>query len=407
MSQTVQAAQITDRSLNISNSIPSATGVTYTFNFTPGTSSVITSMTLQGCTTPVGTCTAPGGLNIGSGTPTLTNFQSISSVNKNTTLTTPVDCTISADLCLDWSGSTAQTTTNHTVTVTGATNPSALGTFFIRIVTYTAAGGLYTVPEDNGNVASATTQSITASATIQEQLTFCVGAVNGDSSTVETTSYSLSDCTGLTGSSLSLGTLSGSAVSVSPMATTQPYNGDLNNGVLELNTNAANGSAISYDAVQQSGTNHQGALRVAGATCASGSSYTDQCINSVGVTAAQIVPGTEDFGMAVVGDNCTNVPVSAYTCNATTHSLTPTANYECDATDATTSFSSFDTGGQVGGTTTCSYAWDETGTQENVATSTGVVAGEGLIFEFAATPELTTPTGSYTAEANFVATPTY
>jgi hypothetical protein len=273
------------------------------------------------------------------------------------------------------------------------------------MVTYNSNN--FTSPLDSGNVAAATTTNFQVSATVQEQLTFCVGAVAGASATVETTSYSLATCTGISGSSLNLGTLTSSDFSVSPVPTAQPYNGDNNNAVAELTTNAADGSTITYNAIQQSGTNHQGALRVPGATCSAGTAFTDQCINSIGSTAGTITAGTEDFGMTVAGVNCNNVPAGTYTCNGTTHNLTVNANYYCNATDAATSFSANDPGGQETGTTTCDYAWDETGTPETVATASSVVSGEGLIIEFASTPAVTTPTGSYVAEADFVATPTY
>ncbi len=409
LNQTAQAAQITSRSLSITSAIASATGVTYTFNFTPGTAVAISSITFQLCTSAVGTCSAPTGLNIQAGTATLSNFEgTVSGTAQNTTTTTPVDCTQIYDLCVSWTDSTAQTLSNHTVTVTGVTNPSTIGTFYARITTYS---GTFTSPVDTGNVASATTQTFTVNATVEEQLTFCVGSVNGASSTVENATtgydYAIPACGSLAGSSLSLGTLNSSYVSVSPMSTSQPYNGDLNSAVAELTTNAAHGSVISYNAVQQSGTNHQGALRVPGATCTTGTSYTDQCIISIGPTAAAITAGNEDFGMTVTGINCHNVPTTAYTCNGTTHNLTVNSNYYCNATDAATSFSSYDAGGQVSGTTVCSYAWDESGNPETVATSSSVVGGEALIIEFAATPELTTPTGAYTAQANYVATPTF
>lgn len=410
MGRTVNAAQLTSRSLTISSAVPAASGVTYTFNFTPATATAITSMTMQFCTSAIGTCTAPAGsLNVktlGAGHIALTNFEgTVSGLAQDTTTTTPVDCTQVNDLCATWTDATAQTATNHTITLTDITNPN-LGTFYVRIVTYS---GTYTTVVDSGNVAAATTQTFTVNATVQEQLTFCVGAVNGTSATVEVVTYALPTCSSLSGSSLSLGTLSSSAVSVSPVSTAQPYNGDLNNAVAELTTNAANGSVISYNAVQQSGTNHLGALRVAGATCATGNSFTDQCINSVGATSAILAPGTEDFGMTIPGVNCYNVPSSVYTCNQTTHNLAISSNYNCNSTDAASSFDSsyFDTGGQTTSDTLCKYAWDETGTSETVATSSSVVAGEGLIMEFAATPELTTPTGAYAAQANFVATPTF
>ena len=420
LNQTVSASQLEPRSLNISNAISGQTGVTYVFTFTPATAGTIQSMFFETCTTPVGTCAAPSGMNIQSGTASLTSgFAGLTlpySPTANTTDTTPA-CNVATNLCIDWTDTTSQTTTTPLViTVSGVTNQNATNcsaspncTFFIRMTTYSDAA--FTTAVDQGNVASSTTQPLTVKSTIQEELSFCVGTVNGSSSTVETYNYALPTCSTLSGSSLNLGTLSYADVSVSPVPTTQPTNGDLNNGVLELNTNAYNGTSISYTAIQQAGTNHQGAMRVVGATCASGTSYTDQCINSAGVTAIALTAGTEDFGMAVPGVNCSNTPViTGYTCNASTHNLTVQSNYECAAGDLTTSFSVIDPGGQLTGTTACKYAWDETGTQETIASSAapnGVVPGEALIVEFAATPEVTTPTGAYSAEANYIATPEY
>lgn len=419
LNQTASAEQVTNRSLSISNAVAGQTGVTYTFTFTPATSSPIQSMFLETCNTPVNTCNAPTGIDL-AGTPALTSgfAGTPTDVTKDTTTSTPVDCTSSSNLCINWTDTTSQTTsTPLVVTVTGVTNQtssstcssSANCTFFVRIFTYSDTG--YTDGVDSGNVASSTTQPLSVNSIVQEELSFCVGTVNGASSTVEAYNYALPTCSTLSGSSLNLGTLSYADVSVSPVPTAQPTNGDLNNAVAELSTNAYNGTDISYVAIQQSGTNHQGAMRVPGATCASGSSFTDQCINSVGTTAAALTAGTEDFGMTIPGINCSNAPtITGYSCTRTAHNLVVNSQYDCNSADLTSSFSTTDAGGQTTGSTACDYAWDESGADDTIASSTapnGVVPGEAMIVEFAATPEVTTPTGAYSAESNFIATPQY
>jgi hypothetical protein len=423
LSQTVSAAQLEPRSLHITNSIEGATGVTYTFTFTPATSSDIQSMYFESCNTAVGTCVAPTGLNL-EGTATLTSgwAGSPTAPTANTSDTTPA-CNVVSNLCITWTDTTAQSTsTPLVVTVTGVTNQSSSSTcsatanctFFVRMFTYSDTA--FTTLVDSGNVASSTTQPLTVKATIQEELTFCVGTANGASSTVETYNYALPTCSTLTGTSLNLGTLTYQDVSVSPVPTTQPDNGDLNNGVVELSTNAFNGTTIAYTAVQQAGTNHQGALRVVGATCASGASNTDQCITSnynstTPTSTTALTAGTEGFGMAIPGVNCSNAPtIAGYTCSATAHNLVVQSPYDCASGDLTTSFSVTDPGGQNTGTTSCVYAWDESGAVDTIAASAspnGVVPDESLLVEFAATPAVTTPTGAYTAQADFIATPVY
>jgi hypothetical protein len=422
LTQTASAAQVTDRSLNISNAVAGQANVTYLFNLTPGTTGPIQSIYFESCTTPVGSCVAPSGLNLAGGTPTLTSgfAGSPPAPTKNGALTSPA-CNISSNLCINFTDASNQSNSSDLeVTVTGVTNQDATNcsaapncTFFVRITTYNDTG--YTNAVDSGNVASSTTQTLTVNSIIQEELSFCVGTTNGNSATVETYNYPLPDCSTLSGSSLNLGTLTYADVSVSPVPTTQPTNGDLNNGVLELKTNAYNGTAISYTAVQQTGTNFAGAMRVAGATCSATASFTDQCINSVGATAAKISAGTENFGMTVPGVNCSQTPtIAGYSCTQTAHNLVVQPNYECSASDlsgGSGSFDVFDAGGQSVGTTLCNYAWDDAANvQQTIAQSSapnGVVPGEALIVEFAATPEVTTPTGAYTAEASYIATPEY
>jgi hypothetical protein len=234
---------------------------------------------------------------------------------------------------------------------------------------------------------------------VQEQLSFCIGntAVNDATTTVST-------CAAISGTSLNLGTLNSTEVNVSPVAAGN--GGDGNNGLAELNTNAANGTTVYYDAVQAgTGTNELGTLRVAGATCSATTSLTDQCINAIGTTHTTLTAGTEAFGMTVAGVNCSLV--TAYTCtfSAGTYNLVPNATYKCQLSGNTFPSGANDVN-QVA-STTCYYAWDQSGTQDVLASSTAPVGNEALILKFAATPNLVTPTGSYTAKADFVASPTF
>lgn len=400
-SLTASAATITSRSLTIGSAIPSAS-TTNTYGFTIATAGAIQGLEFQACTTAIGACTAPSGMSFSSATfssqtgwTQATNF-AIDSTGAN-------NCTPAAnELCVKRTATGSESVGTRTIAFSAVTNPNGTScstnncTFFVHITTYSA--NTYTTGSivDTGTVAASTTQTLTVSATIQEALSFCVG-----NTTVDNATSTVPTCSTITGTSLNLGTLNSTDVSISPVPST--VNGDANNGLAELSTNASNGASVNYDAVQQSGTNHKGTLRVPGATCNSGAVNTDQCINAAGVSQSTMTAGTEDFGMTIAGINCSNV--TAYTCtfSSGTYNLVRTANYDCAGTNTYPSSEN----GQKTGTTTCGYAWDETGTSETIASASTVVGNEAMILKFAATPNAVTPTGSYTAEADFVATPTF
>jgi hypothetical protein len=111
--------------------------------------------------------------------------------------------------------------------------------------------------------------------------------------------------------------------------------------------------------------------------------------------------------MTVAGVNCSNT-TTYYPCSFAggTEHLDPTANYDCTGGLNNVTYPVGDVS-QIAGPSTCEYMWDETGTANTIASSTIPVGDEALILKFAATPNLITPTGSYTAVADFVATPTY
>jgi hypothetical protein len=393
------AAAVTQRSLTITTGVVSATG-NYTFAFTPGSTTQIQSVFFQSCTTALGACTAPSGINLSGGAVSQSGFQGATSFAKDTATSSPVACNVTTNLCAKRTDATAQTLTAHSIIDTGAVNPNGTScatincTFFVRISTFSDTA--YTTGVDSGTVASSTTQTLTINATIQETLTFCVGATTVDDSNTTTPPL----CASVSGSSVNLGTMSSANTSVTPV--TAGNGGDGNNGIAELSTNASLGATVGYDSIQQAGTNHKGTLRVVSATCNAGNVNTDQCIDAQGTTQGTFTAGTEKFGMTIAAVNCK--ATTAYACSFTGGTYNLIRDTQYDGTGANTYPTDTNL---VSGTTNAGYAWDETGTDDTIASSTTVVDKEAMILKFAATPNVVTPTGSYTAKADFVATPTF
>jgi hypothetical protein len=413
--RSASAAQITKRQLSISTGVPGATSVTYTFGastggsdttsgFFFGTSHIVRGMKFEACTTAVGTCTGPTGFSFASASGfTLTGWQDTTAFTKDNTNQNDCDGTQARILCISRStASTAEnTTTSHKIVVTGVTNPSTTNSsFFIRMTTYTNATYTAGSATDTGTVASATTQSLTVSAVVAEVLNFCVGATTVNDATTSVAT----DCTGVSGTTVNIGTLDTSFTNVSPV---NVNGGNNNNGVAMLRTNAVNGATVSYRAIQQSGTNQLGTLRISGATCDTDeNSVQDQCIKAQGTTQGNFSASNERFGMTIAAINCGSV--TSYTCTFTsgTYNLVRDADYDGNGGNTYPTDS-----GTVSGTTNAGYAWDPSGSFDQIASSTGsttkVVDDEALILKFAATPSITTPTGSYTAQADFIAVATY
>jgi hypothetical protein len=391
------AAQITTRSVTITSGVPSATNVTYTYGITLPTSGNVQSIQFQACTTAVGSCTGPTGQNINLGTEA-----SRSGWSSATTFTKSAgggSCTAANNvLCISRSAAVAESGAK-TLGWNTQTNPStANSSFFIRITTYSDTG--WTTSVDTGTVASAVVQTLTVNAAVAEVLNFCVGSTTVNDATTSVGA----DCAALGGTSLNIGTLDTGSTNVSPVNTN---GGDNKNGVAMIRTNAASGAVVSYDSIQQSGTNQLGTLRISGASCnASSAILTDQCIRAIGTSQATLTAGTENFGMTIGAINCGSV--SSYTCtfSAGTYNLVRDTAYDGNGTNTYTTDS-----GPVGGTTDQGYAWDDGGTSRTIASSasstTKVIDDEAMILKFAATPSITTPFGLYAAQTDFIAVPTY
>lgn len=404
MRQVSAAGQITLRSLAISSGVPSKTNVQYTFTFTVSSTSDVEGLKFQACTTAVGTCSAPAGLSFSSvtfgtqsGWQGGTNF-AIDGTGAN-------DCTPSASIiCANRTDATAQTTTSRSIRFDTITNPStANSTFFVRVGLYSANN--YTTGAgfvDYGVTASAVVQTLTTSAAVAEVLNFCVGSTVVNDA--ETTATLPTSCAGVTGTGVNIGVLSTSGVNVSPVDAVD--GGDDLNGLVMLRTNSQNGTTVSYDAIQATtGTNHLGTLRITGYSCNAGTVSTDGCINAIGTTADEIDSGVEEFGMTIAGVSCDST--TSYSCvfSSTNYNLIRDAQYDGDGTASNTT--NFTDTGVVSGTTTSQYAWDETGSFDQIASSSTYVDDEVLLLKFAATSALITPFGSYTVQTDFVAVTTY
>jgi hypothetical protein len=292
-------------------------------------------------------------------------------------------------------------------TFDGFTNTSTVNqTYYARIRMYSDLG---TTLVFYGVTAQSTSQTIMVNARVQEILSFCIGTTEIDDPVAAITNSSAANvdsCNDADGTSLDLGVITNDFISTTPVDV--PSGGDQKLAFAMVQTNAQNGVVIGYRAVQDAAS---GQLKVVGSTC-SGTSTTDQCFNSAGGTAAAFTAGTEAFGMTVAGVNC-SVASSSYTCdyensgtNLCLRADYAQPGYTCGAANT------YVTASNTNAVDTTEYAWDDTGASiveiaGSESSTMKVVANEALMIKFAATAQITTPTGLYQAQADFVATPTF
>lgn len=254
------AAQLTSRKLTLSSSAISAANTSYTFNFTAPTATPILSMNIDFCTTASGTCDPTGPTGVPAGLITTGgSVGSVSGLGSGGTWTGTFTTNGRVRLA---NASNTGAPGAGTVVINGITNPSSTNTtFYARITTYSAAN--FSGALDSGTVAASTANQITVSASVDETLTFCSG----------TSGITNSSCSGATGSSLNLGTLT---TSTTGSGTSQ----------LGAATNAGSGYAIT----------------VAGSTLTAGA-YTITA-NSSNAASTQ---GTEQFGLNLAANTTPSV----------------------------------------------------------------------------------------------------
>lgn len=360
-------AQVTTRSITMSSSAPSATGVTYTLKFTPATSIPTSSDVIADfCSnTPLvgDSCTATAGTDVPSFASATVSGWTLSTIGTNRGVKLA-------------SGAAMTAGTPVTIAINNVINPSnvgANGTFYARVLTYpggtagsntSVSPGTYT---DYGGIALSTANNISITAKVFETLSFCI--------------FQGANCGAGTAPSLTLGDPTTGALSTSSAYINS-------NAKYTLATNAGSGVVVAM----------RGTTLCRSATpanCNTGTAGANT-ITAQTTAATFSTPGTEQFGMCtdVTGNTSTLTATAPYidSSGATCHSLT-TGTYSGSSTfgfnDVTSS----------GGTNNAS------GSQ--VMSAPGAVTSYTGDFVFAANIANTTEAGIYTTSLNMVATSTF
>lgn len=318
--------QVSSRSIMMSSTAASATNVAYQVNFTTVTNNqTVGSVVVEVCSnSPIigDTCTAPTTFSFNAGTTTLNNLSgNITGLSVDTT-----NSTANRIVLTRTAGAVANGPVSFTLgdgTTNGITNPSAMGTFYARIMVLTTTDGTIASGNENdatdaGGIAISTANQLKVTAKVQESLYFCV--------------YTLADCaTG--GTDVTLGDSNGVLAS-----NTTTYTADAN---FDVASNAVAGVSI----------------RLMGDTLKSGS-------NSIAPAGASCIldptsTSTEMFGlrMATLGTG-----------------MTATAPYDCSS-----GHHGFDTNNTTGTTSTFGQEIAKTSGASDVLTSTIEFAGKSAI----------------------------
>ena len=268
------AAQLTDRSIELSDSTTGKAGVSYNIKFDQATNAG--AVVVQFCTnTPlIGEfCDAPGGMVV-TGATAGTGVTAISSATGST-------------IKLTKSGATED------LTITGIQNPSAAGTVYARVLTYvdaTAAedyvvdddSSVLGTPTDQGGIAISFTNAVEVSGAVLESLTFCTsGAALTDADTDNNW------CESATAPTLTLGHNVGDGV----IALTSTAR-DTASVYTQLSTNASKGAVVRLKSNAICG----GLIRDGDASQTASTACTD--IPAAG-TGGGVTAGTPGFGVIV------------------------------------------------------------------------------------------------------------
>jgi len=293
----VSAAQVTTRSIELSSSSISATGVTYDVKFTVPASGAGTAgaFAIEFCSNsadPLVTCVAPAGftsagVGVDASTP---DFTATGTTNKVVV-----------------TGDSSASEVVH-ATLTGITNPSVAAPLYARIATFvdTAAATTGTAKLDEGSVVIGITNTIAVSGAVLETLTFCVA------------NLAISpDCANAAANLpvLKIGEGAGNLVALNP--------GFISTGTLytQLTTNAATGAVVNL----KSATDCGGMKRAGAAACDIVPALNNGL--TAGVAAFGVKTGTATGGTGVLQ------PAGGSIYNDTTYAF----NYNADNSNGVTS----------------------------------------------------------------------
>jgi hypothetical protein len=275
----------------------SGAAATYQIGFTPSTSATIEGIIVDFCAgtnSPIigETCTKPTGFSVGTPTVTFTG-------GANTGLTASWAATsLQSGQTLEVAYATGTALSNATpvvFTLTTATNTSTLGTFYARILTFTAKTGAtgsdsYTstsIPTsytDGGGIALSTVNQLVITAKVQEQLTFCIDT------------NAATSCGSASGTAVALGDSQDVLSTTAPAVSSQ---GNTNSADQSGNTCAAT-TCPGAEYIVQTNAASGAAIRMQGCTLYIGGACSGINIASTG-TGATSTPGSSQFGMCSYG----------------------------------------------------------------------------------------------------------
>lgn len=349
------AASLTNRSITLSNSLASATGVNYLVQFT--TPSNVQSMIIEFCgDSPLIGATCDTSASNSTGLPTFSatsaTFTNVSGVNNWSYLTSQWRMRFTKS-----TGATVSAGNTVSFTIGNVTNIRVARTFYARIYTYsdTAYGGASpyssaTSPGgyvDAGGFAMSTATSFVVTARVMEALSFCVSGVAPGT-----------NCSNTSSPDLTIGHGSNNILDNSQVDSATAY--------VQVSTNAQNGVAINM----KSGTNCAGLSNDNGTTCAI-------VAQNSGSSPAIMSAGSGLFGTGITGSSGL------------------TANTKYDATGGKTNYDPSTVSG-----VRSTYG-------DTVATSTGPINNAGASVTFSASASTTTPAAAYSTNVKLNVTGTF
>lgn len=216
----VAAAQVTERSIQLSSSSAAAQNVSYKVEFTAANEAEAFVLDFCDDTPIIGqTCNPPAGFSAAAAASATSGVTNVAQGTSKLV----IDKDIAADDAVE-------------VDITGINNPTAAGPLYVRIVTYSQAASADTYTStalgsnvaDDGGIAVSITPTVGVSGAVLESLTFCLSAVALQA-----------NCVGATPPTIKLG---------ETVASTKALNaGFVSTGDVhtQLSTNAATGAVVS------------------------------------------------------------------------------------------------------------------------------------------------------------------
>lgn len=199
--ESLAATAISSRSITISDSRPSATGVRYNFLGTYTSATTVKCLEIYFCTTASGGCSGPTGHDASTATLDTSNWSGW------WTSTTPWTASTMSTNRVLYTNATGQAGgaayAFSTASVANSTSPGTGGTYYARAATYDNQACTGSAV-DSGTVAFAIVEGITISATVKESISFAFSTVS--SANCDTTFGNQSDAT-TTATTVAFGTL--------------------------------------------------------------------------------------------------------------------------------------------------------------------------------------------------------